>query len=288
MVSPESRRDTASWIQEEHGLSERRACGLVSLHRSTLRYISKRDDEGLRTTLHTLASRRPRFGYRRLHALLVRAGWELNRKRVYRIYRSEGLAVRRKRKSRPAAEASRVPRNAPSRIDEQWSMDFVSDGLADGRTIRTLNVIDDYSRECLTIVVDTSISGSRVAAALDEVGRQRTLPKRIVVDNGTEFRSKAMDTWADTNGVDLAFIDPGKPVQNCFVESFNGKFRDECLNMHLFTGLQTARSKIEAWRRDYNEERPHSSLDFRTPAEFAAVLRGQTAGGRSETSDAPS
>ena len=274
MVSPESRRDVASWVRESHDVSERRACDLIDLQRSTFRYRSRRDDEGLKDALLELASRWPRFGYRRLHALLLRAGWEVNHKRVYRLYRSEGLAVRRKRKRKRVAEASRAPREAPRQIDEQWSMDFTSDGLADGRVIRTLNVIDDGSRECLTIEVDTSISGARVAKALDRVAEQRPMPKRIVVDNGPEFRSKALDAWAYSHGIELSFIDPGKPVQNCFIESFNGKFRDECLNMHLFTGLKAARSKIETWRRDYNEARPHSSLDFRTPSEFAAVLRG--------------
>jgi len=256
---------------ERQGLSQRRACGLIGIGPSTYHYRSQRDDcTELRQRLRVLAAARPRWGYRRLHVLLRREGRQLNHKKTYRLYREESLAVRRKRRKRVAA----MPRRAlpvPDRPNQRWSMDFVHDTLANGRNFRALNIVDDYSRECPAIEVDTSIPGLRVTRVLDRLGETRGLPEAIVVDHGPEFAGKALDVWAYENGVRLEFIRPGKPVENAFVESFNGKFRDECLNENWFTDLADARKKIEAWRQDYNLTRPHSSLGNLTPAEYAAA-----------------
>jgi putative transposase len=230
--------------------------------------VSRRDDAPLRTALRAVAQLRPRFGYRRLHVLLQRDGWRCNHKRVYRLYREERLAVRRRRRRKFAA-GCRIVMPVPIRPHERWSMDFMGDTLANGRTFRTFNLVDDGSRECLAIEVDHGLSGQRVARILDRVAATRPLPKQIVVDNGPEFTSRVLDAWAYQNGVELHFIRPGKPVDNAFIESFNGKFRDECLNQHWFLDLDDARMKIEAWRIDYNEVRPHSALGNRTPTEYA-------------------
>jgi putative transposase len=270
MVTPTARRGAVRWIRDRFGLSERRACVLATAARSTVRYRRRRAglDEALRLRLEDLAAQRPRFGYRRLHDLLVRSGEGVNRKRVHRIYREAGLAVQRKRRKR-VAQANRQPRLIPTGPNQQWSMDFMGDTLADGRSFRVLNVVDDGSRECPASEVDLSVPAARVVRVLDGLVGERGKPQRIVVDNGPEFTSKALDQWAYENGVELVFIRPGKPVENCFVESFNGKMRDECLNAHWFTTLADARCNIELWRLDYNHVRPHSSLGRRTPAEFA-------------------
>jgi putative transposase len=268
-VKPAARREVVRYMLRAYDLSQSRACGLISLSRSSYAYQgTKRPDEGLRRRLVGLAGQRPRYGYRRLHVLVRRDGWAVNHKRVYRIYREEGLAVRRRRRKRIAAGARR-PMTMPSRINERWSMDFTADTLADGRAFRTLNIVDDFSRECLAIEVDTSLPGLRVARVLDRLAAGRGLPVMIVIDNGPEFAGKALDAWAYRRGVQLQFIRPGKPIENAFIESFNGKFRDECLNEHWFTGLEDARLTIEGWRRDYNHVRPHSSLGGSTPAGFA-------------------
>ena len=238
-----------------------------------VRYASRRADSALRGRILELAGQRPRFGYRRLHALLVRDGWTVNHKRVYRLYRAEGLAVRRKKRKR-VARANRRPRLVAQTANEQWSMDFVNDWLAGGRLLRTLNILDDGTRECLAIEVDTSLGGGRVARVLERIARHRRLPKRIVVGNGSKFTGKALDQWAYANGVELWFTRPGKPIDNCFIESFNGKLSDECLNVHWFTTLDQAREVIEDWRQDYNHVRPHSSLSNVPPAEYAAQLSG--------------
>jgi putative transposase len=211
---------------------------------------------------------KPRYGYRRLYDLVRREGREVNHKRVYRVYTKLGLTVRRKKRKR-VAQANRRPRIVPTQANEQWSMDFMSDVLANGRRIRTLNIVDDATRECPAIEVDSSISGQRVTRVLDRVGLIWGLPKRIVVDNGPEFTSRALDQWAYRNDVELVFIRPGRPVENCFIESFNGKFRDECLNLHWFKDLEDARQTIEEWRHEYNHFRPHSSLGGKPPSEFA-------------------
>lgn len=240
-----------------------------------VRYKRRRKDHELRQKILALAAKRPRFGYRRIHVLLRREKRfkTTNLKRSYRIYRYEGLAVRRKTRKR-VAQANRRPRIVPKVANQQWSMDFMSDSLSDGRRFRTLNIIDDATRECLAIEVDTSLGGQRVTRVLEEISKHRPLAKRLVVDNGPEFRSKELDRWAYRHGVELHFIRPGRPIENCIVESFNGKFRDECLNLHWFTSLGQARSLIAAWREDYNHVRPHSSLGNATPAAYAAALQG--------------
>ena len=226
------------------------------------------DATELRKRLRTLAAERRRFGYRRLWVLLRREGFGVNHKRVYRLYREEGLSVQRRQRKRMAGVA-RVLTPAPERPNQRWSMDFVSDALANGRRIRVLTVIDDFTRESLATEVDTSLPGLRVTRVLDRLAVDRGLPELITVDNGPEFAGRILDAWAYTHGVRLHFIEPGKPVQNAYIESFNGRLRDECLNEHWFMNLPAARNIVERWRDDYNAVRPHSALGNRTPEEFA-------------------
>lgn len=265
-----SRREAAFYLRQTYGVSERRAGQALGLSNSSLRYRSRRPASAeLRRRLRELAAERPRYGYQRLWALLRREGWEVNHKRVYRLYVEEGLKLR-KRRRRSRAQVERVPLPAPAGADERYSMDFMRDTLADGRVFRTLNIVDDYTRECLAIEVDTSLPGARVVRVLERLAAAGRRPLHIVVDNGPEFVSKAVDQWAARSGVNLRFIDPGKPMQNGYIESFNGKFRDECLSQHWFVSLEEARRVSEVWRIDYNERRPHRSLRHLTPAEFAA------------------
>ena len=274
MVTPAARHQAAGFLQADFEVSERRACSVVGLPRATCRYQSvKVEDPQLRKDLRQLAAERPRFGYRRLHLMLKRKGWAINHKLVYRLYRQEQLTVRRRIRKRIAGARREVPA-PPTRPDERWSMDFVSDALADGRVFRTLNIVDDHSRECVAIEVDTSMGGSRVVRVLERLAALRALPLGIVMDNGPEFTGKALDAWAHASGVKLHYIRPGKPVENAYAESFNGRFRDECLNENWFTNLLDARTTIELWRRDYNENRPHSSLGGATPMEYLNANRG--------------
>jgi putative transposase len=253
---------------EWHGLSQRRACRLVGIDHWTLRYRPKRgDDSELRKRLCEPAHERRRFGYRRLGWLLAGEGHSMNHKKLYRLYREERLMVRR-RGGRKRALGTRAPMELPHAINQRWSLDFVSDTLADGRRFRILCIVDDFSRECLATVVDTSLSGVRVVRELERLSLERATPRTIVSDNGTELTSVAVLRWA-TNRVGWHYIQPGKPVQNAFIESFNSRLRDECLNEHVFTNLAEARAIIEAWRHDYNCCRPHSSLGALTPREFA-------------------
>jgi len=233
--------------------------------------VSQRaNDDELKQRLHELATERRRFGYRRLHVLLRRDGITVNHKRVYRVYAAAHLQIRKRLKRRVAFGRGELAPAVTSR-NERWSLDFVHDTLRNGRRIRTLNIVDDFTRECLAIEVDTSISGNRVSRVLDRVAGTRGLPKTIVMDNGTELTSLAMLAWSAQHRVRLHYIAPGKPTQNAFIESFNGKFRDECLNETTFASLQEARDIIEAWRNDYNHCRPHRSLGQLTPNEFAAT-----------------
>lgn len=266
-----ARRQVVGYLEDGFDVSQRRACHALGAARSSVRYVSVRGDDPIREPLRALATRRPRYGYRRLAVLLRREGWRVNDKRVYRLYRLDGLAVRRKRRKRLAAGARR-PLPAPTRAHVRWSMDFTTDTLATGRPFRTLNIVDDGSRECPAIVVDHGISGERITRELDALATRRPLPEVIVVDNGPEFTSRALDQWAYERGVTLHFIRPGKPVDNAYIESFNGKFRDECLNEEVFLDLLDARTKIEAYRVDYNTVRPHSALGNRTPAEYATEI----------------
>ena len=248
------------------------------MNRSTMRYETRREDAtDLRARLRELAQARPRFGYRRLHVLLRREGRVINHKRIYRLYRQEGLTVRRRKRKRVARGRGPILL-APMRTNQRWSMDFMGDTLASGRTFRLLNIVDDFSRECVVIDAATSFPGTRVVRVLDELAEVRGLPETIVIDNGPEFTSRALDEWAYRRKVRLLFITPGRPIENAYVESFNGKFRDECLNEHWFLSLDEVRATVENWRIDYNRGRPHSSLGDLTPEEFAAknVIGGST------------
>ncbi len=216
-----------------------------------------------------IASTRVRYGYKRIHVLLRREGWQVNHKRVYRLYCEEGLNLRVKHKRKRPGAALRLPRQQAQGINDTWSMDFVSDSLFNGSRFRVLTVVDNYSRECLALEVGQSIRGEQVTAVLNRLKYNRGIPQSIRVDNGSEFVSKAVDQWAYANKVSLDFSRPGKPIDNAFAESFNGSFRDECLNVNWFLSFYDACVKIEAWRNDYNEFRPHSSLNNLTPAEFA-------------------
>ena len=254
---------------ERFGLSLRRACRLVGLWRSTQQYRPHRpDDRALRDRLRELAEQRRRFGAPRLHVLLRREGWAVNHKRTERLYCEEGLALRRKRHRKRAAGV-RVTLPRPTRPNERWAMDFLHDRLADGRRFRVLTMVDAYSRESPAIVADTSLPGARVVEVLERLADTQGLPQGITIDNGPEFAGSALDAWAYRRGIQLHFIEPGKPVQNAYVESFNGRLRDECLNEHWFTTLEEARCRLEAWRQDYNTVRPHSSLGDLTPEAFA-------------------
>jgi putative transposase len=263
-------RAAVSYVEVEYGMSERHACRLLGLGRSTHRYRERKAerDVGLRRRLKELAAKRMRFGYRRLRVMLVREGMAANHKRVYRLYREEGLAMRIRQRRRIRWSGA-VVKPAARQPNERWSMDFVSDCVSSGKVIRMLTIVDDCTRECPVIEVDTSLGGLRVRRVLDRIASEWGLPEAIVVDNGPEFRGRALAAWSEERGVRLEFIQPGKPVQNAYVESFNGRLRDECLNANWFTSLTDARRKIETWRRDYNEQRPHSSLNYLPPAEFA-------------------
>lgn len=267
-MRPAQRRAAVLHLQERFGFSQRRACRLVGAARSTVRYRRRgSDDAALRDRLRELATERPRFGYRRLYALLRRDGITVNHKRVERLYRAEGLAVRR----RPRRSPTRVRRGrppVPQAPNEQWALDFLEDALASGRKLRLLSVIDVFTREALALEVDTSLPGRAVVRVLDRLGAQRSLPAKLVLDNGPELISRALEAWAHDHAVALHFIDPGKPIQNAHCESFHGRLRDECLNEQWFLSLADARRIVETWRQDYNRGRPHSALGYRTPEEF--------------------
>ena len=272
MVTPAARRSVVAHAVTRHGLSERRACLIFGVDRSSHRYRSRRAaDADLRGRIRELAAVRRRFGYRRLFVLLRRDGEPSGRNRIYRLYREEGLSVR-KRKGRRRATGMRAPILVVARANARWSLDFVHDQMANGRRFRILNIVDDVTRECLASIADTSISGARVARELTALMAWRGRPGMIVSDNGTEFTSNAVLSWASTQRIDWHYIAPGKPIQNAFSESFNGRMRDELLNESLFFGLGHARSEIAAWVADYNTERPHSALGYQTPTAFAATL----------------
>jgi putative transposase len=259
-----------AYTEERFGFSQRRACRLVGGARSMIRYPRRQrgDDTALCVRLRELAAQRPRFGYRRLHVLLRREGIVVNHKRVERLYREEGLAVRRRR--RKSLTLVRRGRPAPpERANEQWALDFLQDALASGRPIRLLSVIDVFTREALALEVDTSLPGRRVVRVLERLLAERDRPVQLVLDNGPELISRALEEWARQHAVTLHFIDSGKPIQNAHCESFHGRLRDECLNEHWFLGLGDARRIVEDWRQDYNRQRPHSALGYQTPVEFA-------------------
>ena len=272
-----AKRECVRELQDK-GLSERQACRLVGISTSVLRYQPREDsNQPLRERLKELAGQHRRHGYRMLHGRLTNEGWSINVKRTYRLYCEEGLTVRkRRRKKLPTCE--RQPLVRPEQPNEVWSMDFVFDELANGRKVKTLTVVDDCTKESVQIIADTSIPALYVTRVLDQVKADRGLPKVIRTDNGPEFAGHKMLDWAVRNGVELRFIQPGKPVQNAYIESFNSRFRDECLSQHWFASLSHMRSIIDNWRHDYNHYRPHSTLGYVPPAKFAAQCR-QRAGG---------
>jgi putative transposase len=269
MVSPTRKRDAVAALQSSYRLTTRRACHLVGHHRSTQYYQSngRRDATALRARMKEIAAARPRYGYRRIHTLLRREGWKDGIERVYRLYRLDGLAVRSKpRKKRRAG--LRVPPAVATAPRERWAIDFIHDTLADGRPFRVLSVVDVFSRSSEVLEAGAGFTGARVAELLERAATRGGLPRIITADNGTEFTSKALDAWAFERGVKLDFTTPGKPTENGFVESFQGRFRDECLNAEIFEDLRDAKRKIEAWRRDYNHRRPHSALGNLSPKEY--------------------
>jgi putative transposase len=253
-----------------HGLSQRRACGLIEITRRSFRRASTPDrNQELRQRLRALAEERRRWGCPLLFQMIRREGWCANHKRVERLYREEGLSLRRRRRRKRLSHL-RVIRQAPAAANQAWALDFVHDRLLDGRGFRALAVIDEWSRESLAIEVDVSLTGERATRVPERLGGGRGLPALIQSDNGPEFTGRVLDQWACERGVKLQFIEPGKPIQNAFIESFNSRLREECLNEHVFVSLDDARRKIEKWRIEYNRERPHSSLGHLTPEEFAA------------------
>jgi putative transposase len=273
MVGPAAKREAVAHLRAALGLSERRACHLVGADRTMIRYRSCRpDDAGLRARLRELANARRRFGYRRLFVLLRREGETSSLNRVYRLYREEGLTVR-KRQARRRAVGTRAPILVEAKANARWSLDFVHDQFANGRRFRILNIVDDVTRECLAAIPDTSISGKRVARELTALMALRGKPGMIVSDNGTELTSNAILAWCAEHRIEWHYIAPGKPMQNGYIESFNGRMRDELLNESLFFGLDHARKLITDWVRDYNTTRPHSSLGYRTPLAFAEGLQ---------------
>jgi putative transposase len=263
-------------MQDEYAFSERRACRLVTVAVSSYRYETRRSDEPLRTRLVQLAREKPRFGYRRLHVLLRRSGERVNHKRLHRIYREAGLMIRRKKRKHCVRVGQ--PLRSWTGANQEWALDFVHDAVECGRKIRVLSVVDAYTRECLALEVDTSFASRRVTRVLDAIVAERGQPQAIRCDNGPELTSRHFLAWCVERQIELIHIQPGKPTQNPHVESFHGRLREECLTVSWFQNLFDARRKIAAWQKEYNEERPHSSLGYRTPKEFATSLRAAEAG----------
>jgi putative transposase len=274
VVTPDGKRQSVAHLCEAHGVSQRRACNVLQVDRSSVRYKSKKiDDAELRDAIKRVARDRRRFGYRRINVMLQREGIYMNHKKLRRIYTEEKLQVRRRGGRKRALGTRRRPMEVPDGPNQRWSLDFVSDAFTDGRRFRILTVVDDFTKENVALVPDTSISGLRVTRELDQAIEERGIPKTIVSDNGTEFTSMAILKWVQDNGIDWHYIQPGKPTQNAFIESFNGRLRDECLNETLFSSLNDAREELEKWREDYNYVRPHSSIGNLTPSEFVEKIR---------------
>ena len=258
-------------MQQTWSASVHRACGLLQLSRTVYKYETRRYDQApLRARIKEIAYARVRYGCERIHVILRREGWHVNHKRTYRLYCLEGLNLRYRRPRRHKSSTGRIQRLPAQRVNQCWSMDFVADNLFNGSRIRFLTVVDVYTRECLTIEVGQGLRGEDVVHTMGKITKQRGSPEQIFVDNGSEFISKVLAKWAYEQGVTLAFSRPGKPTDNAFIESFNGSFRDECLNTHWFLSLDDAQIKAENWRQDYNTWRPHSALNYQTPAAFAA------------------
>lgn len=267
-MKPAGRKQLVGYLQTHYQVSQRHACRVIPISRKAVRYcpLARPEDKQLSDRLKVLGERYPRYGYLILHQMLKAEGLVQNRKRTYRLYTELGMQVRTKKRKK--LMRPRIPMSLPTRHNERWSLDFVSDQLANGRRFRVLNIVDDYSRVCVGQVVDLSISGIRMVRYLEQLRKTRGLPERIVLDNGPEMTCKAMFFWSQNTGVKLQFIQPGKPTQNAFVESFNGRFRDGCLNQHWFKDMTDARTIIHNWQKHYNEERPHSSLGYKAPAVF--------------------
>jgi putative transposase len=279
VVTAAQRREAVTQAMTAAQIPERRVCRFTGFSRSSHRYRTRRPERAaLRDRLLTLATLKPRWGYRRLYWLVRREGIVVNRKVVYRLYRELGLSVRRRKRKRVAVV--RQPAVLPTAPNRRWSMDFVTDALGSGQRFRCLTVVDDFTRECVALDVRRSFSGACVAQALDRAASTRSFPATIVCDNGSEFTSQPMDQWAHDRGVQLHFIEPGKPVQNAFAESFNGRLRDECLNETWFVTLEEARVVLQGWRAEYNHGRPHSGLDGLTPMEFATSWSTSTQAGQ--------
>ena len=271
-MTPAAKRDAVDHLCKTHEVSQRRACSVLGVDRSSVRYRSVLpDDADLRKAMKAVAEARRRFGYRRVHVMLERQGWQVNQKKLRRLYAEEKLQVKR-RGGRKRALGTRRPMVVPDRPNERWSLDFASDAFTDGRRFRVLAIVDDFSRECLGLVADTSLSGLRVIRELSEIMRHRGRPKTIVSDNGTELTSMAVLRWCQDTGIGWHYIAPGNPTQNAFVERFIGSLRDELLNETLFATLAEAKTHVTAWKEDYNRNRPHSSLGNLTPDEFAAKM----------------
>jgi putative transposase len=270
MARPALKRQAVNYIVDHYGLGRRRACRIVRQHRSVHYYRSHLNPRTeLRARLRDLARSRIRYGYRRLHVLLRREGYSPSQDLVYRLYVEESLQLRSKRPRRRKMAVTRRERYVPKRANQAWSMDFVADQLVDGTRFRALTVVDVFTREALCIRVDQRLRGHDVVQACNELAAQRGSPLRLFVDNGSEFSGRLLDLWAYHYKTQIDFSRPGKPTDNCFVETFNGSLRDECLNVHWFESIDEAKTKIEAWRVDYNESRPHQALDNLTPREYA-------------------
>lgn len=270
MARPALKRPVIEYILDHYGLTQRRACRLVKLHRSVFYYRSVKDPQlELRLRMRELAQSRVRYGYRRIHVLLRREGFRLGKNQAYRLYREEALQLRSKLPKRRKMAVTRRERYVPRRTNQAWSMDFVSDQLTNGKRFRALTIVDVFSREALAIQVGKKLRGENVVEVCNALVARRGAPKRVFTDNGSEFSGRMFDLWAYHHGVRIDFSRPGKPTDNCFIESFNGSLRDECLNVHWFESMEEARARIEAWRIDYNESRPHQALQEETPAQFA-------------------
>lgn len=278
-MRPAQKKALAYDLIADYKISVRRSCGILQLSHSVYYYHSRRREDGpLRCRIKEIALSRVRYGHKRICTLLHREGWKDNHKRIYRVYKEEGLNLRSKRPRRSRSAATRLDRVDDLHLYQCWSMDFVSDALFDGRKFRTLTIVDNYSRECLSIRVGQSLKGIDVVQVLDFLKQEKgVVPQRLQTDNGSEFISKEVDRWAYDNQVTMDYSRPGTPTDNPFIESFNGSFRDECLNAHWFLSLEDAKEKIEDWRVEYNEFRPHSSLDNLTPAEFIEMTKKNTA-----------
>jgi putative transposase len=268
VVSPQAKRNAVSYLRSQHQLSERKACGLTVMNRTTCRYRSLKKEEDVEKRLKELAMRKKEYGYRRIYILLKKEGYRINHKKVYRIYVKNDLSKRRKSKKKQHIVRCRRPLEKATRPNQRWAMDFMADSCSNGTKLRTLNIIDVFARECPAIVVGRSMPSSKVVAILNDLAKERGLPEAITIDNGPEYTSKVIQEWAKERGIMLDYITPGKPTENGYIESFNGKFREECLDQHMFKDVQEAAKIIESWREEYNNHRPHSSLGYLTPKEF--------------------